>query len=55
MYPIIDYQFLQWSADSESMLIYYSFDDEAGDLHSGYFWFNTKNGLLYSPFEMGME
>ena len=49
-WPDIDYQFLQWAEDSESMLIYYSFQDTGKNTHSGYFWYNcvdcTVSALL---------
>lgn len=48
--PKMVYQFLQWGTDSASMLIYYSFQDHAGEGHTGYFWYNcetwTAEGLM---------
>lgn len=48
--PKMVYQFLQWGTDSASMLIYYSFEDHAGEKHTGYFWYNcdtwTVDGIL---------
>ena len=41
-WPEIEYQFLQWSRDSTSMLIYYAFRDDAAALHDGYFWYNCE-------------
>ena len=41
-WPEIQYQFLQWSRDSTSMLIYYAFQDDAAALHDGYFWYNCE-------------
>lgn len=51
-WPRIDYQFLQWAEDSESMLIYYSFDDTDGKLHSGYFWYNCTDCTVSAVLEM---
>lgn len=51
-WPRIDYQFLQWAEDSESMLIYYSFDDADGKLHSGYFWYNCIDCTVSAVLEM---
>lgn len=50
--PMIDYQFLQWSSDSVSMLIYYSFTDVNQSLHSGYFWYDCENSNVHAPFEL---
>jgi len=55
MWPEIEYQFLQWSSDSTSMLIYYSFFDANQSLHSGYFWYNCENGTVYAPFELDVS
>lgn len=51
-WPNIDYQFLQWAADSQSMLIYYSFEDRAGKVHSGYFWYNCLDCTVNAVLEM---
>ena len=48
----IDYQFLQWSLDSSSMLIYYSFTDVSDEFHSGYFWYNCETGQVSALFEL---
>lgn len=42
----VNYQFLQWGRDSQSMLIYYSFNDRQGRLHDGYFWHNCVTGQV---------
>lgn len=51
-FPEIKYEFLQWSMDSSSMLIYYSFTDIDAKLHSGYFWYDCEEGKVYAPFEL---
>ena len=52
IFPEIDYQFLQWSLDSRSMLIYYSFSDSAQALHEGYFWYNCETGGITATLEL---
>lgn len=48
-----DYQFLQWSKDSESMLIFYSFQDLLNEpLHEGYFWYNYVTGDVNAILEL---
>lgn len=54
-WPRIDYQFLQWAEDSESMLIYYSFEDSDGKLHSGYFWYNCIDCTVSAVLEMNPD
>lgn len=54
-WPEIEYQFLQWSADSTSMLIFYSFLDEVGAKHEGYFWYNCETGSVSAVLEMEQE
>ena len=51
-WPEIDYQFLQWSLDGNSLLIYYSFVDADSILHEGYFWYNCKTGSVDGIMEM---
>lgn len=51
-WPQIDYQFLQWGLDSESMLIYYSFTDTDSKMHDGYFWYNCEQGTVSAILEM---
>lgn len=48
----IDYQFLQWAQDSTSMLIYYAFEDEAAEPHTGYFWYNCEKGTVSAVLEL---
>lgn len=50
--PKVDYQFLQWSADSKSILVYYSFHDTGEKLHKGYFWYNCEAGSINSILEL---
>lgn len=51
-WPEIDYQFLQWGTDSASVLIYYDFEDSAGEEHTGYFWYNCETGAVEGILEM---
>ena len=51
-FPEIEYQFLQWGLDSESMLIYYSFSDKTGKRHEGYFWYNCETGTVSAILEL---
>ncbi len=51
-WPEIEYQFLQWGKDSASMLICYSFEDGAGEVHTGYFWYNCETGAVEGILEM---
>lgn len=50
--PDIDFQFLQWGLDSESMLIYYAFTGEDGQRHDGYFWYNCVDGSIQAVLEL---
>ena len=52
VFPEINYQFLQWSLDSRSMLVYYSFTDTAQELHAGYFWYNCETGEVSATLEL---
>lgn len=52
VFPEIEYRFLQWSLDSRSMLIYYSFTDTAQELHEGYFWYNYGTGEVSATLEL---
>lgn len=54
IFPEIEYQFLQWSLDSRSMLIYYSFTDTAQTLHEGYFWYNCETGEIAATLELNL-
>ena len=51
-WPVIDYQFLQWGADSASMLICYAFADRVGEPHTGYFWYNCETGAVSAILEL---
>lgn len=46
----VEYQFLQWGKDSESMLFYYSFDWDAP--YEGYFWYNCETGAVSGLVEL---
>lgn len=48
----VDYQFLQWSRDSQSMLLYYSFFDQTQQLHDGYFWYNCVTRQVSGVLEL---
>ena len=48
----IRYEFLQWGADSASMLIYYQFEDAQNILHEGYFWYNCETGTVSAVLEL---
>ena len=50
--PDIDFQFLQWGLDSQSMLIYYAFTGEDGQRHDGYFWYNCVDGGIQAVLEL---
>ena len=34
------------------MLIYYDFEDSAGEDHTGYFWYNCETGAVKGILEM---
>jgi len=55
VFPEIEYQFLQWSLDSSSLLIYYSFTDTSQILHEGYFWYNIETGTVTAPLELNRQ
>lgn len=50
--PEIHYEFLQWGADSVSMLIYYTFEDTQQQRHEGYFWYNCETGTVSAVLEL---
>ena len=50
--PDIDFQFLQWGLDSQSMLIYYAFTGQDGQRHDGYFWYNCVDGSIRAVLEL---
>lgn len=45
-WPEIEYRFLQWGRDGASMLIYYSYEDEARQTRDGYFWYDWERGTV---------
>lgn len=53
-FPEIQYQFLQWAADSNSILVYYSFVDIKQEKHEGYFWYNSENGTVKATLDMSL-
>lgn len=55
VFPDIHYEFLQWGADSASMLIYYAFEDTARELHEGYFWYNCETGDVDGILELASQ
>ncbi len=40
----VSYDFLQWSRDSKSILIYYVIEDTSQVLQDGYFWYRLSDG-----------
>lgn len=50
--PKIHYQFLQWSLDSNFILVYYSFNDVNKIFHEGYFWYNCIDGSINNTLEI---
>lgn len=50
--PNIQYQFLQWSLDSNFILIYYSFTDADKTNHDGYFWYSCIDGSISNTLEI---
>ena len=44
------YQFLQWGKDGDSMLFYYSTEDQ-----EGYFWYNCETGQVSGILELTPE
>lgn len=51
-FPKIKYQFLQWSLDSNFMLIYYSFNDTDKISHEGYLWYSCIDGSINKTLEI---
>ena len=54
VFPEVAYQFLQWSPDSRSMLISYSFSDTEGTRHEGYFWYDCETGTVTGTLKLQM-
>ena len=50
--PDFRFQFLQWSKDSESVLLYYAFEDAERVTREGYFWYNCYTGGISGIFEL---
>ncbi len=48
----VDIYFMQWAADSESMLLYYAFTDVSGVERCGYFWYNCSSGAIEDIYEI---
>lgn len=44
--------FVQWAADSESMLLYYTFPGVDGIDHDGYFWYDCASGEIKDIYEL---
>lgn len=51
-WPDIRYEFLQWARDSRSLLLYYTFTTQDGQLHEGYFWYDCESGAVRAVLEM---
>jgi len=51
-WPEIRYEFLQWGADSASMLICYTFTADDETTHEGYFWYNCETGKVKAVLEL---
>ena len=52
VFPEMDYRFLQWSEDSQAILIYYEFEGMDGVPHAGYFWYSLADGNIYGILEL---
>ena len=50
--PDFRFQFLQWSKDSESVLLSYAFEDAERVTREGYFWYNCYSGEVSGIFEL---
>ena len=50
--PDFRFQFLQLSKDSESVLLYYAFEDAERVTREGYFWYNCYTGGISGIFEL---
>lgn len=55
IYGECTYRGLWWGTDSASMLIYYSFEDHAGEDHTGYFWYNCETWTVDGILEMDSQ
>ena len=48
----VEYRFLQWGRDSETMLLYYAYVDTVGARRDGYFWYNCVSGETDAVLEL---
>lgn len=48
----VNIYFVQWAADSESMLLYYTFPGVDGIDHDGYFWYDCTSGEIKDIYEL---
>lgn len=48
----VEYRFLQWGRDSETMLLYYSYLDAEGAVRDGYFWYNCVTAETSAVLEL---
>lgn len=48
----VEYRFLQWGRDSETMLLYYSYVDTVGARRGGCFWYNCVSGETDAVLEL---
>lgn len=48
----VEYRFLQWGRDSETMLIYYAYTEADGTPRDGYFWYNCVTGETSAILEL---
>lgn len=48
----VEYRFLQWGRDSETMLLYYSYVDTVGARRDGCFWYNCVSGETDAVLEL---
>lgn len=52
----MDYEFIQWGPDGDTMLVWYSFIGENdGQEHFGYFWYDCELVCLSGLFELDVE
>lgn len=51
-WPEVEYGFVRWAEDGANMLIRYSFTDNAGAGHSGYFWYDCETVSVSAVLEI---
>ncbi len=52
----VEYQFIQWSPDGDTMLVRYAFTGEKdGEEHTGFFWFDCEKISVSGLFELDAE